>query len=113
MAVTDLRNALLSVSADTYHYKAPQQKKPPYIVWGETSISHAEDADDRAQILLVSGELWYYTNEEYDQVVHEIMDALDEAEAAWRVSSIGRDNTTGMIVYGFAWSLPCGNGEIY
>lgn len=113
MAVTELREALLRVTENTYHYKAPQQKAPPYIVWGETSITHAEDADDEAQILLVSGELWYYTNAEYDKAVHGIVGALESVGAAWRVSSIGRDNSTGMIVYGFVWSMACGNSEIY
>ena len=113
MAVTDLRDALLTVSADVYHYKAPQQKAPPYIVWGETSAEHAEDADDRAQVLLVSGELWYYTKTEYDPVLHEIIAAMESAEAAWRINTIGRDNDSGMYVYGFSWGVPCGSGEIY
>ncbi len=113
MAVTDLRDAFLSIIPDVYHYIAPQQKTMPYIVWGETGISHAEDADDRAQTLLVSGELWYYTNEEYDTIVQKIVDAFESANAVWSISTIGRDTTTGAIVYGFAWGLPCGNGAIY
>ena len=113
MAVTDLKNELEALSAKAYHYMAPQQAKPPYIVWGETSVSHAEDADDEAQLLLVSGELWYYTAKPYDTEVHEIIAALENADAAWRIGSIGRDSQTGMIVYGFTWGIACGNSEIY
>lgn len=113
MAVTDLKNALEGTSIPAYHYKAPQQKAPPYIVWGETSVSHAEDADDEAQLLLVSGELWYYTGKPYDDAVHEIISALESVSAAWRIGSIGRDDQSGMIVYGFTWGLACGSSEIY
>ena len=113
MAVTKLKNALDALSAKAYHYKAPQQKKPPYIVWGETSVSHAEDADDRAQLLLVSGELWFYTDRDYDKTVEEIVEALESVDAAWRITTIGRDNDTGLIVYGFSWGIACGVGEIY
>lgn len=113
MAVTDLKNALEDLSAKAYHYKAPQQKKPPYIVWGETSVSHAEDADDRAQLLLVSGELWLYTDREFDKTADEIAEMMEEIGAAWRITTIGRDNDTGLIVYGYDWGLACGVGEIY
>lgn len=113
MAVTKLRDALLGVLPETYHYIAPQQKPAKYIVWGETSVSHEVDADNLTQIVLVSGELWLYTQEEYDPLVQSVTDALDEVGASWRISNIGRETDTGMIVYGFVWGIPCGNGEIY
>ncbi len=113
MAVTDLRDALDGVMVDCWHYIAPQQKAPPYIIWGETGISGAVDADDRTQTLLTTGELWYYTADEYDTTVHKIIDALESVGAAWRIDNIGRDNSLHLFVYGFSWSLPCGSSEIY
>lgn len=113
MAVTDLRDALKQVLAETYHYIAPQKKPPRYIVWGETGIDHGMDADNETEILLVSGELWFYTSTEYDPLVSEIIRAFDSAGAAWSGSGVGRENDTGMIVYGFSWRIACGDGEIY
>ena len=82
MAVTDLRNALLEVLPETYHYIAPPQKPPRYIVWGETNFQNALDADNETQIVLVSGELWFYTTEEYDTLVHDIVNAFDSIGTA-------------------------------
>lgn len=113
MAVTDLMHALLGVGVDVAHYTEAQNIAPPYIVWGETGFTPQENADDHAQTLLVSGELWYYTSDEFDKTVHDILDAFESVGAAWSAPSIGWDNQKKLIVYGFRWSLPCGYGEVY
>lgn len=113
MAVTAIMNALKTVLPATYHYMAPQKKPPKYIVWGETDIRHGLDADNETEILLVSGELWFYTMEEFDTLVSDIIQALTDAGATWNCPSVGREDDTGMIVYGFAWGIACGDGEIY
>ncbi len=113
MAVTKIRDAIKRVLPETYHYIAPPQKPPRYILWGETDIGHGMDADNETEILLVSGELWFYTDTEYDPLVSEIIRALDSVGAAWSGGGVGRENDTGMIVYGFSWRIACGDGEIY
>ena len=30
-----IKNALLGISSNVYHYAAPPNQTPPYIVWGE------------------------------------------------------------------------------
>lgn len=113
MAVKAIQNALKEVLRETYHYIAPKQKPPRYIVWGETDIRHGLDADNETETVIVSGELWYYTFTEFDPLVSEIIRALDDVGATWNGSGVGREDDTGMIVYGFSWGIACGDGEIY
>lgn len=113
MKLTDLRDALVGVVPKTYHFIAPQQVSPPYIVWGETAVTPAVEADDMPSELRISGEVWYYTEEEYDANLDEICLALSDADVSWKITTVGRDTRTGDIVYGFTWEGYCGNGEIY
>lgn len=113
MKIQELRDALLSITEQTYHYIAPQQQATPYIVWGETGAASALDADDGTEIVRVHGEIWYYTSDEYDKTVDKICEALQRVEIGWGINSIGRDTKTGDIVYGFSWEALCGYGEIY
>lgn len=112
-AVNDIRDALLDVLDNVYHFRAPKERTDHYIVWGETSVSAGLSADDAPDTLRVSGKLYYYTADEYDSIVDDICAALTKAGAGWRISGIGYDSTLRQIVYDIEWEVPCGAGEIY
>lgn len=119
MAITDVRDALLMIIDHVYHYKAPERDADGnplvdrYVVWGETGADGAVNADDRAHEISVTGELYYYTKEEYDSVFDDICQSLTECGISWTLESIGYDDSTGQIVYSLSWEVACGAGSLY
>lgn len=119
MAITDVRNALLMIIDHVYHYKAPERDESGYpiidryVVWGETGASRGVNADDQTHEIVVTGELYYYTTEEYDVVFDDICQSLTENEISWSIDGIGYDDATGQIVYSLTWEVPCGTCNFY
>ena len=118
MKVTDLRDALLTVTDKVYHYRAPtRQAGQRYIVWGETGGSIPLDADDIPLAITVTGELILYTQTEYDALVNSLITALSnlaQAEVfAFQVGGMGYDETGQFFQYVFSWSMTCGKCEVY
>lgn len=113
MNVKNVRDALLSVTDNVYHYKANPECKDRYIVWGETRADATFNADDNTDIMAIAGEIYYYTTVEYDEIFDDICTALSDNNIAWSLSSIGYDDELGQIVYALIWEVACGNGKIY
>lgn len=119
MAITDVRDALLMIIDHVYHYKAPERDengKPlidRYVVWGETGATGNVNADDRTHEIAVTGELYYYTIEEYDSAFDDICQSLTENGISWSIAEIGYDDSTGQIIYSMTWEVPCGAGSLY
>lgn len=113
MSLLDLRDALLDVMDDVYHFQAPADKPERYIVWGEDGGDDTIAADDRNETIALRGRLYYYTAKEFDPVFDEICDALSEVGAAWSIGQIGYDDTNNRFAYELTWRICCGAGEIY
>lgn len=114
MSVLIVRDALISVLGDKVgHYQARKDWTDKYAVFGETAAPTVVSADDEEQDLVLSGEIYYYTSEEYDGNVDEICMALSDAGVSWSVNAIGWDQELGQINYQIHWEVPCGAGEIY
>lgn len=113
MTVKDVRDALLTVTDNVYHYKASPNVKTNYILWGETGTSATFSADDEIDTIVIGGELYYYTNTEYDPVFDRICRVFDDHDIAWALINIGYDDTLGQIVYAMEWGIVCGKGAIY
>lgn len=104
MTLLDLRDLLLTVTQDTFHYHAT--KKPDkYIVWAEDgqgdSVFADEGMDDRA----IQGTIDYFTKTEFDPNVELIQTKLTEAEISWRLNSVQHEEDTGYIHYEWIWEL--------
>lgn len=104
MTLLDLRDLLLTVTQDTFHYHAT--KKPDkYIVWAEDgqgdSVFADEGMDDRA----IQGTIDYFTKTEFDPNVELIQTKLTEAEISWRFNSVQHEEDTGYIHYEWVWEL--------
>jgi len=104
MTLLDLRDLLLTVTQDTFHYHAT--KKPDkYIVWAEDgqgdSVFADEGMDDRA----IQGTIDYFTKTEFDPNVELIQTKLTEAEISWRLNSVQHEEDTGYIHYEWVWEL--------
>ena len=68
MNVKNVRDALLSVTDNVYHYKANPECKDRYIVWGETRADATFNADDNIA--------WSLSSIGYDDELGQIVYAL-------------------------------------
>ena len=114
MSVQTIRDVLVAVVGQQVgHYKADKRWRGQYAVFGETGAPTSENADDTAEQLVLKGEIYYYTQEEYDEKVDTLCAALSEADVSWSIDAIGYDEETGQISYQIHWEVPCGAGKVY
>ena len=109
MKLVDLRDLLLTVTDDVFHYHAT--KKPDkYIVWAEDRQGNSGYADNRMTIQGIQGTIDYFTNTEYDPTFDLIQEKLNSADIAWKLNSIQYEEETGYTHYEWAWELVNGIG---
>lgn len=97
-----IRDALALIDVSVYHYrKAEENKTTPWIVWAEDGEGESMAVDNRRlPYQSVHGTIDLFTLTEYDQLVDEIQETLDELEAvAWRLSSVQYEDETNLIHY--------------
>lgn len=93
-----VRDALLTVTKDVFHYEKTGIEER-YIVWQEDSEGDSLHADDKHEIMVISGTIDLFTKQEYDPWVQEITRALEDAEITCRIESIQYEDETGYIHY--------------
>lgn len=114
MSVQIIRDVLLeAVGQKVAHYKAPKSWADRYAVYGETAAPTEVSADDIPQELRLSGEIFYYTKEEFDKTVDLIGLGLSASGVSWSIVAIGYDQELEQQSYQIHWEVPCGAGEIY
>lgn len=114
MSVRIVRDVLVDVVGEQVgHYHGNKDWAPPYALYGETGAPTVVSADDIPSELRVSGEIYYYTQKEFDETVDHICAGLSGAGVSWSVTTIGWNNDLGQIEYQIHWEVPCGAGEIY
>lgn len=100
----ELRDALLKVSPEVYHFHA-HKPKPPYIVWAEDGAGDAVFANGRLQNQAIAGTVDLFTDDPEDTVLFQgVQAALDEV-CAWRLNSIQYEDGTGLTHYEWAWEV--------
>ena len=88
MTLRDIRDALLSVIPNTYHFRAEKQKGP-FIVWGETGPANSAYADDMTQIQVMNIDVDYFTPHEFDPNFTVLQNLFNGLElAAWQLNFI-------------------------
>lgn len=65
-----IRDALLTVSKDVYHFEA-LKKKDKYIVWAEDGEGNSGHADNKKN-QVIQGTIDYFTKDDADPVVEEM-----------------------------------------
>ena len=91
-----IKNALLGVSSNVYHYAAPPNQIPPYIVWGEDG-AHDFVAGNKHMEQAYQGTVDLYTTQENDPLMTSIPNALNDTEAAWYLNSVQYEEDTKLI----------------
>lgn len=104
MKLSDLRDALLEVIPDVFHYSA-WAKPDKYIVWAEDSEAGSNNADDEKEDQVIQGTIDYFTKTEFDNTVVLIQQKLNSIDVAWQLSSIQHEEDTGYIHYEWVYEL--------
>jgi len=81
MTLDELKNLLLTVTPDTYHYEA-FQKPDQYIVWAEYGTNKLS-ADSRYPETAWRVQVDYFTKTEFDPNVARIDTVLDTDEVSY------------------------------
>lgn len=104
MKLSDIRDALLAVTQDTFHYHA--HKKPnKYIVWAEDTESGAGHGDNKKRRQVIQGTIDYFTKMEFDTNFNLIQEKLNSLDIAWKLNSIQREDDTKYIHYEWVWEM--------
>ncbi len=104
MKLSDLRDALLQVLLDVFHYKA-WAKPDKYIVWAEDTQADANYADNHMTDQVIQGTIDYFTKTEFDSNFDLIQNKLNSIDIAWKLSSIQYEEETGYIHYEWIWEM--------
>lgn len=105
MSLKILRESLVSLGVPVYHYTAPSNTKPDYIVWAEDS---GEDftAGNQHTEYAVSGSIDLYIMDEDSPLWRKINDILNAVMLSWYYNSTQYDEETGIIHR--EWVFTCG-----
>ena len=106
MTLNDVKNALLTVTSETYHYTASAEATCPRIVWSEDTQSDAVYADGKMQEQGIQGTIDLYTKTEYDSKFSQIQTALNDAGIGFYLGSIQYEEDTKLIHYQWIFSIP-------
>ncbi len=98
-----IRDALLTVSKDVYHFEA-LKKKDKYIVWAEDGEGNSEHADNKKN-QVIQGTIDYFTKDDADPVVEEIQEALELYEISYKLNSVQYEDETEYIHYEWIWEV--------
>lgn len=98
MSLANLRDALLTITPNVYHYTA-QKTTGNYIVWAEDGQGNASHAENIMTTQTIQGTIDYFTKTEFDPVFDQIQEALNILDIAWSLNSIQFEEETGYIHY--------------
>ena len=98
MRLVDLRDLLLTITPNVFHYFTTGQTGN-YILWAEDGETGSSDADDCKTDQAVQGTIDYFTKTEFDPNFDLIQEKLNSVDIAWKLNSIHHEQETGYIHY--------------
>lgn len=102
MQLTDIKNALLTVTVEVKHYDGTGMTGN-YIVWAEDGQGDSLCADGVMQSQAISGTIDYFTKLEYDPSFEKIQTALKNIGVAFKFESTQYETDTKYIHH--EWSF--------
>ena len=96
MTLREFRDLLLTVTEHVYHFEAAKETADSYIVWQEVS-GRALAGSDRRQEVIRDVQVDFYTTIEFDPVLEEVLQVLEENGVAFEEPQTGFDPDTRMI----------------
>ena len=94
-----VKDALLKVTDEVYHYRRPPDPKEKYIVWAEDSEDSSFAAGNRTEEQQIHGTIDYYTLTEFDENIDLIQMVLYAAGIGFRLNSVQYEDETNLIHY--------------
>ena len=98
MKLKEIRDFLLGITLNTYHYKAWQQPDT-YIVWAEDGESDAVHGDNRKEKQILDVTIDVFTKTEYDPLIEQLQQAFNDRGIPFELLSIQYEDDTGYIHY--------------
>lgn len=106
-----LREALVKLTDKVYHYFAPPNTDPDYIIWSEDGSNDLKAGNVHAERAW-TGVIDLYANDEDNPLVRGISEVLEEIGAAYNLVSVDYEEETGLIHYSWDWELPYGYNSV-
>lgn len=102
-----LARALAEITPYCYHYwRSAPKGVNKYIIWAEDSEQNSFNADDRKQRQGLSGTIDFFTLEEFDSMIDEIQECLQDIEGViWSLNSVQYEEETRFIHYEWSFSM--------
>jgi hypothetical protein len=105
MTLEQVRDVFLSVLPDaTFHYYA-WSKPDKYIVWAEDGQADSAHSDNKMKLMALQGTADYYTKQEYDPIVDQIEETMNNSRMSWRLNSVQYEEETGYIHHEWVWEV--------
>ena len=107
---------LATVTTNCWHYWRPVTAVP-CLMWAESGEEDSFNSDNHKTEQNISGTCDFYTKTEFDPLIDEIQEALDEMGLAWSLNSVQYEDETKMIHYEWRWEVavvgegPSGAGD--
>lgn len=95
---------LSNATTRAWHYVKPERERFPYAIWTEFSEEGSLPANNRKKIQPISITLDYFTQQEFDQEIDRIQDALNDADQIqFELTDIQYEEETNVIHY--SWTV--------
>lgn len=99
-----IRDILNELDIDVCHYES-LNKESEYIVWAESGESNSLSADDRKVEQSIVGTIDLYTQTEYNKIVDELQDKLNENKISFVLNSVQYEDETKLIHYEWEFEI--------
>ena len=101
-----LRQALISISDNVYHYTG-FGATPPYIVWAEDNEPSSVQGDNKKVNQTIEGTIDLYTKTEDDPLIEDIQGVLCDYEISFRLNSVYYEDETELIHFEWVFQVGC------
>ena len=91
-----IKDTLLTVTQDVYHYKA-LKKKDRYIVWAEDGSGNQLNANNARRQTTVTGRVNLFSKTENDEYIRKIEEAMIREKISFKLDSVQYEEETGYI----------------
>lgn len=102
--IKQIRDLMLEVTENTYHYKALKQPDQ-YIVYAEDTGGNDLAGDNKKTCQAIQGTIDYFTKTEFDPNVEKIQEQLNNAEISFYLNSIQFEEETEYIHWEWVWEV--------
>lgn len=103
--LTDFYTGLNTIKGvEVYHYEAAEDYALPYIVWAEEGEDDSFSANNKKEEQTIQGSVDFFTQTEFDPIVDDIQDVLNEL-GGFYLEAVQFEENTKLIHYTWKWSL--------